>query len=98
MKIIHVIIGLESGGAEATLYKILTKNKKKISHMVISMTGPGFYGKKIESNGVIVKYLNMKSPISIFLGLFKLLTSSDGDSLAGSSIVADYSETNSYRI
>ena len=72
MKIIHVIIGLESGGAEATLYKILTKNKKKISHMVISMTGPGFYGKKIESNGVIVKYLNMKSPISIFLGLFKM--------------------------
>jgi len=33
-----------------------------------------------------------------FLGLFKLLISSDGDSLSGSSIVADYSETNSYRI
>ncbi len=33
-----------------------------------------------------------------FLGLFNYLVSKDGDPLAGSSIVADFSETNSYRL
>ena len=51
-------------------------------------------------NKFIKQKLPMKKIVSAenFIGLFKLLISSDGDSLAGSSIVADYSETNSYRI
>ena len=33
-----------------------------------------------------------------FIGLFDFLMSSSGDPLAGSSTVADFSETNSFRI
>ena len=33
-----------------------------------------------------------------FLGLFDFMISNDSNSLAGSSIVADFSETNSFRI
>ena len=33
-----------------------------------------------------------------FLGLFKLLISDEGNILTGSSITADFSETNSFRL
>ena len=51
-------------------------------------------------NQFIKKNLPMKkiARAENFLGLFDLLTSVAGDPLAGSSIVADYSETNSFRI
>ena len=52
------------------------------------------YDKFIKQKLPMTKIANAEN----FLGLFKLLTTADGDPLAGSSIVADYSETNSYRI
>ncbi len=67
---------------ENNAFERLKKRNKKI------------YNKFIKQKLPMKKIANAEN----FLGLFKLLTSSDGDSLAGSSIVADYSETNSYRI
>ena len=59
---------------------------------------------KIKNRKIYNKFIKQKLPMrkiakaENFLGIFDLLTSSDGNPLAGSSIVADYSETNSYRI
>ena len=42
MKIVHIINGLNDGGAEHTLFKIC-KYDKSNNHIVISLTGPGKY-------------------------------------------------------
>ena len=42
MKIVHVITGLNDGGAEHTLFKIC-KHDKFNEHIVVSLTGSGKY-------------------------------------------------------
>ena len=49
MKILHIITGLNDGGAEAILYRLCKFNKSQ-SHHVISLSGPGKYGDKLEKN------------------------------------------------
>lgn len=51
MKIIHVITGLNAGGAEKTLFKLVTNNKRN-THLVVSLTGPGEFGEKLADAGV----------------------------------------------
>lgn len=73
-KIVHIITGLGSGGAENFLYKLLKNvdlNKYNVS--VISLKGKGFYGEKIEKLGIPVFSCNMtKNPISIIKTIIKL--------------------------
>ncbi|OGI67963.1 hypothetical protein A2738_03905 [Candidatus Nomurabacteria bacterium RIFCSPHIGHO2_01_FULL_42_15] len=69
MKIIHVITGLNVGGAEMMLYKILQHSSgKEFLHEVISLTDVGLVGEKIQKLGVPVRALNMKEidlPITV---------------------------------
>lgn len=59
-KIIHIITGLGSGGAENMLYKILKNfDKQNTYHEVISLTGKGVFGYKIEDLGIKIHYLNL---------------------------------------
>ena len=59
---------------------------------------------KIRNKKVYNKFIKQKLPRSKiangeqFLGLFDYLVSENGNPLAGSSIVADFSETNSFRL
>lgn len=60
IKIVHIITGLGSGGAEHMLYKILRyTDKKKYHHEVISLLDEGVYGKKIKDLGIKVHCLNI---------------------------------------
>src|SRR5699024_8837320 len=62
IKIFHIITGLNMGGAEAMLYKLLQNiDKSKYDINVISMMDEGFYGPKIQKIGIDVYTLNMKS-------------------------------------
>lgn len=59
MKVLHIITGLEDGGAEHTLYKICkydTDNK----HIIISLQGPGKYYSLLINLGIKVYCLNVK--------------------------------------
>ncbi len=67
---------------ENNAFERLKKNKRKVYNQFIKQKLPR------------EKIAKGKS----FLGLFDFLISSSGDPLAGSSIVADFSETNSFRI
>lgn len=59
-KIIHIITGLGSGGAEHMLYKLLKySDENKYYHEVISLTDKGIYGGKIEELGITVHSLNL---------------------------------------
>ena len=43
LKVLHIISGLKSGGAEGVLYRLIL-NDNKNEHYVLSLTNEGFYG------------------------------------------------------
>lgn len=60
-KILHVITGLKSGGAEAMLLKLVTAtDNTRFTSEIISLSGPGEYQKSFESLGVRVYTFNLK--------------------------------------
>ncbi|WP_431064167.1 glycosyltransferase family 4 protein [Methylotuvimicrobium sp.] len=74
IKIIHVITGLDTGGAEMMLYKLLSKmNQDEFDAQVVSLTDIGPVGKKIQGLGLPVRALGMNRLILRFLALFRLL-------------------------
>lgn len=72
MEILHIITGLNVGGAESMLYKLIKNTYKENNYTVISLTKNGLIGEKIKNLGVEVINLNMKKSITIFSKLFQL--------------------------
>ena len=61
IKLVHVITGLNSGGAEVMLYKLLSVMDKNLFDLhVISMLDEGVFGPKITALNIPVYCLNMK--------------------------------------
>lgn len=61
MKIIYVITGLSTGGAEIMLYKLLSRmNRERFSPVVLSLINRGTIGERIESLGIPVHTIGMK--------------------------------------
>lgn len=71
MRVVHVITGLDDGGAEAVLYR-LCKNDEDYEHVVISLLDRGKYGSLLEEIGIPVYVLNMRIGLSFFLRLNNL--------------------------
>lgn len=80
-KITHLITGLNCGGAETMLYKLLSHiDQSKYDVKVISMIDNGFYGEKIKKLGINVYHLNMKPKqlnIMAFIKACKLIKGAD---------------------
>lgn len=71
-KIVHIITGLNNGGAEMMLYKLLCNiDRSKYSIEVISMTDEGVLGSKIRDLGIKVHTLNMKRGVPTFSSIKK---------------------------
>jgi len=76
MRVLHVITGLETGGAEMMLLKLLSATPRaSIESAVISLTGPGgMIGERLAAIGVTVEAMGLaRTPASI-VGLPRLLT------------------------
>lgn len=58
MLVAHIITGLFAGGAEGTLYRLVTADTES-NHVVISLMCPGYYGPLAEQSGIPVYCLNM---------------------------------------
>jgi len=72
VKVTHIITGLNMGGAETMLYKILKyRNIDNYKLKVISMMDKGIYGDKIKGLGVEVITLNMKQGRPTLKGFIK---------------------------
>ncbi len=80
-KITHLVTGLNCGGAETMLYKLLSHiDQSKYDVKVISMIDNGFYGEKIKKLGINVYHLNMKPKqlnIMAFIKACKLIKGAD---------------------
>ena len=73
MKIIHIITGLATGGAERALYNLLQGGlSEKFDSHVISLGDKGTIGPQIEALGVSVTTLGMRQGRPTLAGLFKL--------------------------
>jgi len=75
LTIVHVITGLGTGGAEHMLYRLLKSHRShKIKSSVISLTGKGTVGKKIQAIGVPVYVIEAKpGKVLTVRNLFSLL-------------------------
>ena len=71
MDILHIITGLNKGGAEVVLYRLISADRNN-NHVVISMMDYGHYGIPLERSGVSVHCLFMPLGKITFKGLFKL--------------------------
>lgn len=80
IKIIHIITGLGSGGAENMLYKLIKySDKKQYYHEVISLMDEGVMGDKIKKEGIKIHSLKLcwKNPISSILKARKICANFD---------------------
>lgn len=71
MKTLHIITGLNDGGAEAVLYRLCTHDRAP-QHHVVSLMDSGKYGPMLTEAGVPVTCLNMKQGKISVRGLWKL--------------------------
>ncbi|OHB73513.1 MAG: hypothetical protein A2W17_09145 [Planctomycetes bacterium RBG_16_41_13] len=87
IKIVFIITGLNQGGAEAMLYKLLSSiDKEKFAPVVITLLDGGIYKSKIENLGVPVYSSCMKRGRFSIIGfclLVKLLRNLKPDLLQG---------------
>lgn len=72
-KVLHVISGLGPGGAEASLFRLVTGDTRN-EHVVVSLMDQGTYGQLLQARGVRVVAIGMKKGGLNLTALFKLLT------------------------
>lgn len=61
MRIVHIITGLNQGGAEGVLLRVLGELGNEFETHVISLTGPGYYSPQLEALDITVHYLNFSA-------------------------------------
>lgn len=71
MRVLHIITGLDDGGAEAVLFR-LCKLDKKYQHTVISLQAKQKYESLLQKLNISVHTLNFSNSSINFFGLFKL--------------------------
>ena len=71
MKVLHIITGLNDGGAEAVLYSLIKSKSSTFHHTVISLLDMGKYGPLLKEAGVNVYCLNL-SLSRFLLNLFSI--------------------------
>ena len=70
MKVLHIISGLKSGGAEGVMYRLIEKDTTN-NHYVISLTDDGFYGQRFKKKNIFLKCLHIKKGIGSFFGVIR---------------------------
>lgn len=75
MRVIHIITGLNDGGAESALFRLCTHDSLD-EHLVVSLSDEGKYGPLLREKGILVYPLHMRPnrpSLRAFLRLLRLL-------------------------
>ena len=72
MKILHIINGLNQGGAETELYRLVAASAGEAEHAVVSLTGEGVYGPQLRQLGIPVHTLKFPRGWLTLRGLHRL--------------------------
>lgn len=70
-KCLHIITGLNDGGAEAVLHRLVTTDRENVHH-IVSMMNDGKYGPLLRDAGVQLTCLNMPQGKVTLRGLWQL--------------------------
>lgn len=75
MNVLHVIVGLDSGGAERMLQRLVEVDlaKPSCSHTVVSLTNAGAVGLELRGRGVPVTALGLRSVLGLPRALWQLM-------------------------
>jgi len=71
-KVIHIITGLNQGGAESVLCKICEETLDKFSFTVISLTDKGFFSDKLNTLKIPVYVIDFRNIFLLPISLFRL--------------------------
>ncbi|MDB5231199.1 MAG: glycosyltransferase [Chitinophagaceae bacterium] len=67
MKVLHIITGLNQGGAESALFRLVTQSKNpEVQFSIISLMDEGHYGPLFDKHEIEVTYVNLKRNKSFF--------------------------------
>ncbi|MFP4169295.1 MAG: glycosyltransferase family 4 protein [Desulfonatronovibrionaceae bacterium] len=73
LKLLHIITGLSTGGAETMLYKLLSRMDKGLyASQAVSLLGKGPMAERIEALGVPVQAVNMSRGVPDPRGIWRL--------------------------
>ena len=73
LTVLHLITGLETGGAEGMLARLAAgSDRKRFRHVVVSMTGPGAIGPAIAARGIPLRSLGIRRNAPDPVGLLRL--------------------------
>lgn len=73
--VVHIIVGLEKGGAEMMLRRLVEAHMQSATgsrHVVVSLTDVGFHGAALRAQGAEVHALGLRGPVGLLLGVFRL--------------------------
>ena len=74
MRVLHIIVGLDVGGAESMLMRLIESNPLNIPEtVIISLTSIGVIGESLSMSGVAVYALGMKTPLDVPMTLRRLV-------------------------
>jgi glycosyltransferase involved in cell wall biosynthesis len=71
LRVLHIIHDLGLGGAETLLYR-LTTLPSTVEHRIVSLGPPEWYSKPLEERGIPVEYFDIRSPVAMATGIFRL--------------------------
>jgi glycosyltransferase involved in cell wall biosynthesis len=76
MQVLHVIVGLDVGGAELMLQRLVKSSLEDESqkHLVVSLSDLGALGPQLQAEGIEVTALGMKSFLDAPLALWRLVS------------------------
>lgn len=72
-RVLHIITGLDLGGAERSLVNLLGATKgDDVEHVVLSLSDLGHYGPELQTMGFAVYALNLRTPRGLLIALVRL--------------------------
>jgi len=72
LKVLHVITGLNQGGAETVLYRLVAASCSEVKHVVVSLTDEGVYGPRLRDLGIGVHAVGIPRGRITLKGLSRL--------------------------